>query len=119
MKRFTTLLLVAGLITFIYGCCSHSSSGVFVNPQGDMAITQRTVVIDDLGRLPTVTFPSGASVVGEEENTLQPGIKVYLTEQEISPQNLGYFSEATNIYIYIIESLHFKNLQTPLAVRFT
>ena len=99
MKRFTTLLLVAGLIAFIYGCCSHSSSGVFVNPQGDMAITQRTVVIDDLGRLPTVTFPSGASVVGEEENTLQPGIKVYLTEQEISPQNLGYFSEATNIYI--------------------
>ena len=120
MKKLTMLLLIVSLIALLYGCCSHSDKAVYVSPQGDMAVTQRTVVIDNHGRLPRVTFPSGASVIGAEDNTLQPGIKVVLTEQEMSHQNLGYFSDSTSAYIYIyIESLHFKSPQTLLAVRLT
>ena len=98
------LSLVVLLALFVYGCGSHSDKAVYVSPLGDMAVTQRTIVIDDHGRLPAVTFPSGTSVVGAEENTLQPGIKVVLTEQEMSRQNLGYFSDlsSANIYRYKI-----------------
>ena len=107
------------LALFIYGCCSHSKSGFYVNPMKDAVITERTAVIDDLGRLPNVTFPSGARIVGAEEQTLQPGIKVYITEQGISSQNTAYFNKRGQyIYIYI-ESLHFRSLQTPLAARLT
>ncbi|MBQ2593793.1 MAG: InlB B-repeat-containing protein, partial [Candidatus Riflebacteria bacterium] len=100
MKKLTILVIVVSLIAFLYGCCSHSDSGVFVNPQGDAVISQRTVVIDEYGRLPTVSFPSGTIVSGAEENTLQPGIKVILTEQEVNSKYLGYFSESDNTQLY-------------------
>ncbi len=60
-STFIVLLVIILTLSF-YGCCSHSGNSVFVNPQGDEVITQRTVVIDELGRLPTVTFPSGAKI---------------------------------------------------------
>ena len=99
-KSVLILSLVILLALFVYGCCSHSDSGVFVNPQGDAVISQRTVVIDEYGRLPTVSFPSGTIVSGAEENTLQPGIKVILTEQEVNSKYLGYFSESDNTQLY-------------------
>ena len=105
MTKHTSALilsLIVILALFIYGCCSHSKDGFYVNPVKDAVMTERFAVIDDLGRLPTVTFPSGATIVGAEENTLQPGIKVYLTEQGISSQNTAYFNESDQyIYIYI------------------
>ena len=120
-KHTSALILTLAVILAlcVYGCCSHSNSGFYVNSMKDAVITERTAVIDDLGRLPTVTFPSGARIVGAEEQTLQPGIKVYITEQGISSRNTAYFNESGQyIYIYI-ESLHFGSLQTPLAARLT
>ena len=97
------LSLIVILAMFIYGCCSHSKDGFYVNPVKDAVMTERFVVIDDLGRLPTVSFPSGIRITGAEENTLQPVIKVYLTEQGISSQNTAYFNESDQyIYIYRI-----------------
>ena len=117
--RLIVFVISLMALAIFYGCCSHSKSGLYVNPMKDAVITERTAVIDDLGRLPTVTFPSGAKIVGAEEQTLQPGIKVYLTEQGISSQNTAYFNKRGQyIYIYI-ESLHFRSLQTPLAARLT
>ena len=100
MKKITILILVLGFIVLLYGCGSGSGSGVFVNPQKDAVINQRNVVIDSRGRLPTVTFPSGATFSGADENTLQPGIKVTLTEQEMTTQNFGYFSDSVHSKVF-------------------
>ena len=73
-----------------------------------MTITERNVVIDSLGRLPTVSFPSGTIVEGAEENTLQPGIKVILTEQEINPKSLAYFNEALSSQAFMYKITAFQ-----------
>ena len=97
------LLLTIMLALFVYGCCSHSKGSFSINPSGATVVTERIVVIDELGRLPTVTFPSGSRIVGAEENTLQPGIKVCVIEQSFLSQNSGYFSEnSPNTYLYKI-----------------
>ena len=96
------------MIVALYGCCSKSKDGFFVNPQGDEIITSREVIIDDLGRLPTVTFPSGTKIEGLEENTLTPGIVVTIVEQQLSPKNAAFFnknSEAAGICIYKITAV--------------
>ena len=106
MKKLAILILVVGFIVLVYGCCSHSGNSVFVNPQGDEVITQRTVVIDELGRLPTVTFPSGAKIEASEENTLTPGIIVTVTEQKLSSNNTAYFMDSTGSgYLYRITAV--------------
>ena len=96
-------LMVAILALFVYGCGSDSGNSVFVKPKGDISISQRNAVVDDHGRLPTVTFPSGVTIVCSEENTIQPGTKLNLTEQKTTPQNLGYFSEIANSQVYMYE----------------
>ena len=107
------LSLTVILALFVYGCCSHSKNAFFISPAGDAVVTSREVIIDELGRLPTVTFPSGAKIEGLEENTLTPGIVVILTEQSISSQNSGYFSEGTNSYFYKITA--FQNHSNPAS----
>ena len=106
MTKHTSALilsLILILTLWVYGCCSHSKGSFFINPSGNTVITERIVVIDELGRLPTVTFPSGTRIVGAEENTLQPGIKVCITEQSFLSQNAGYFSKnSPNTYLYKI-----------------
>ncbi|MBQ2594704.1 MAG: hypothetical protein II567_15655, partial [Candidatus Riflebacteria bacterium] len=91
-KRFLFLIISTTIIVALYGCCSSSKDGFFVNPQSDEIITSREVVIDELGRLPTVTFPSGTKIEGLEENTLAPGIVVTIVEQQITSKNTAYFS---------------------------
>ena len=107
MKKLAILVLVISFIALLYGCCSHSKSDFFVNPSGDVVVTSREVVIDELGRLPTVTFPSGASISGPEENTLTPGIKVTLIEQKTTSKNFAYFNygEINSINFYKISAL--------------
>ncbi len=107
MRKLAILVLVICLIALLYGCCSHSKSAYFVNPAGDIVVTSREVVIDELGRLPTVTFPSGASFSGPEENTLTPGIKVTLIEHKTTSKNIAYFnySESNSINIYKITAV--------------
>ena len=128
MKKLTILLLVVSLIALLYGCCSNSGDSVFVNIPGDVVITSREVVIDEQGRLPTVTFPSGVRIAGEEEDTLQPGIKVCLTEQSMTSRYAGYFSENTDMYIYKItafqeslnsvgERTYVTTIEKPFKVR--
>ena len=105
-KKISSIIFaITGILAFfIYGCCSHSDSGIFVNPQGDTHILQRNVVVDNLGRIPTVTFPSGATFEGTKENTLKPGTKVTIIEQEVKSLNLAYFTEYdnSNLFIYKI-----------------
>ena len=96
MKKFTILVLIVGFLAILYGCCSHSDNAVFVNPQGDSIITSRESVIDEKGRLPAVTFPSGAKIEALEENTLAPGIVVTVIEQKLTSKNTAYFN--TNSY---------------------
>lgn len=110
MKKLTMLVLLLSVIALLYGCCSHSKDAFFVNPHDDIVITSREAVIDELGRLPAITFHSGAKVEGQEGNTLTPGIVVTVTEQKIGPRNIAYFSDyaASNLYVYKIEAV-----QTP------
>ena len=80
---------------------------LFVNPQSDEIITSREVTIDELGRLPTVTFPSGTKIEGLEENTLAPGIVVTIVEQQKLPKNADYFGyySGDGVYIYKITAV--------------
>ena len=103
MKKLTILVLVVSFIALLYGCGSSSSNSVFVKPNGDISISQRNVVVDDNGKFSTVTFPSGVSLVCSEENTIKPGMKLTLTEQRTTPQNISYFSEASNSKVYMYE----------------
>ena len=107
MTKHTSALILSlaiMLALFVYGCCSHSKDSFFVNPQGDTVVTSREVIIDELGRLPTVTFSSGAKIEGLEENTLTPGIVVSIVEQKTTPQNNAFFDGSTRdgIYLYKI-----------------
>ncbi len=83
--------------------------GVYVNPNGDSNASYREVAIDEKGRLPIVAFPSGATISATEENTLEPGIRVSITEQKVNVQNNSYFEDLTEInkdlYIYKISAL--------------
>ena len=108
MKKITIFVLIVSFLVLLYGCCSHSKDGFFVNPQGDEIITSREVTIDELGRLPTVVFPSGTKIEGLEENTLTPGIVVTIVEQQVSSKNVAYFnnnSGATGLCIYKITAV--------------
>ena len=107
-KSALILSMAVILALFIYGCCSHSRDAFFANPAGDTVVTSREVIIDELGRLPTVTFPSGAKIEGLEENTLTPGIVVSLIEQKTTSQNSGYFSNS-NPYIYMYRITAFQS----------
>lgn len=93
-KKVSVFILATFTILawFIYGCGSQSSNGVSINPVGDTVITSREVTIDKLGRLPTVTFPSGARIEGLEENTLTPGIVIAIVEQKTTAQNTAFLS---------------------------
>ena len=94
-------------LAIFYGCGSHSSNALFVNPQNDVVITSKETIIDKLGRLPSVTFPSGAKFEALSENTLTPGIKVQLIEQKITSKNIGYFSNSSSFscsFIYGINA---------------
>ena len=102
MKKIRFLLWVIAFIVLLYGCHS-SSDNIFVQPGTDTVITSREVRIDEHGRLPTVTFPSGTTITGAEENTLQPGIIVNITEHSISSKGSAYFNNyANSTYLYSI-----------------
>ena len=102
------LVLLVSVIALIYGCCSHSDNAFLVSPQSDAVVTSREVIIDEFGRLPTVTFPSGATITGAEENTLQPGIKVTITEQSSFSHNTGYFSDAISTRTCLYKIIAFQ-----------
>ena len=110
-KKISALILTVSILLalFIYGCCSHSKEGFFVNPQGDAVITSREIIIDELGRLPTVTFPSGAKIEGLEENTLTPGIVVTIVEQKMVSQNASLFNSSSNSDVYLYKITAFMN----------
>jgi uncharacterized repeat protein (TIGR02543 family) len=99
MKKFYyySLPILIVIVFFIYGCCSSGGGGgVGATFQGDSSeIQSRTVRIDSEGRLPTITFPSGATIEASEKNTLQPGIYVTVTEQKISSSNESFFKDFT------------------------
>ena len=114
MKKLTMLILLVSVIALLYGCCSHSKDSFYINPQGDMVITSRDAVIDELGRLPTITFPSGAKIEGLEENTLTPGIVVTVTEQKISPQSNAYFNDYSDSYFYVYKITAVQTPENPL-----
>ena len=103
MKKITILVFAVVFIALLYGCCSRSGgSGVLVSPVSDAVVIPKEVIIDELGRLPTVTFPSGASIEGAEENTLKPGIKVVVTERGLKETSAACFSDSTSdIYLYL------------------
>ena len=107
--------MIVGLIALLYGCCSHSGDAVFVNPTGDAVITSREVIIDELGRLPTVTFPSGAKIEGLEENTLTPGIVVTIVEQKTTAQNTAFFSSSETARMYLYKITAFMNPSAPVG----
>ena len=92
MKKLRILVIVVSFLVLLYGCCSHSDNGISVNTLNDTVVTSREVIIDELGRLPTVTFPSGAKIEGLEENTLTPGIVVSIVEQKTTSKNTAYFN---------------------------
>ena len=105
------ILLIFGLLAlFAYGC-SHSSGGFLANPMENKDIVSREAVIDGLGRLPTLTFPTGAKIEGLEENTLPSGTTVVVTEETIasSSRHKGYFSDYTPIYKCIYKITAFQN----------
>ena len=113
------IIFVISLMTLaiLYGCCSHSSDAVFVNPQSDEVITSKEIVIDELGRLPTVSFPSGAKIEGLEENTLTPGIIVTIIERKVTAQNASNFTNSSNADVYIYKISAVKNPATPIEAK--
>ena len=100
--KYRIIIFVISLmaLAILYGCGSHGS-GVRVNPSGDRNITSREGVIDEQGRLQTLTFASGAKIEALEEKTLFPGIKVTVTEEYLTSTsgNKGYFSDYNQIFI--------------------
>ena len=104
MKKLTILVIVVSFLVLFYGCCSHSGDAIFVKPVGDKVLTSREVIVDELGRVPTVTFPSGTKIEGLEENTLTPGIIVTIVEQKTASQNPENFSNNSydGMYLYKI-----------------
>ncbi|MBQ3644720.1 MAG: hypothetical protein II961_09000 [Candidatus Riflebacteria bacterium] len=124
MKKFYyySLPIFIVIVLFIYGCCSSSGGGgVSAGFQGDSSeIQSRTVRIDSEGRLPTISFPSGATIEASEKNTLQPGIYVTVTEQKISSSNESFFKDITgsnnDYYTYkIVAVLDSSNKKTDVT----
>lgn len=118
MKKYTILFLVVSLFAVLYGCCSRSHDIVFVkHSDDDVVVTSRELVIDELGRLPTVTFPSGAKIEGLEENTLTPGIVVTIVEKKMTAKNADSLinSSDSDIYLYKISAV--LNPENPLEAK--
>ena len=89
-------------LAIFYGCGSHSSNPLSVSAPSEIVLSSREVVIDEKGRLPSITFPNGVKIEASEENTLTPGITVIVTELERSSRNIDYFTNSYHSYIYRI-----------------
>ena len=98
------IILIISLIALaiFYGCGSHSSNPVSVSAPSEIVLSSREVVIDEKGRLPTITFPNGVKIEASEENTLTPGITVIVTELEKATRDIDYFTNSYHSYIYRI-----------------
>ena len=121
MKKcyYLSFLFLIAIVFFIYGCCSNSGGGgVSAIVQGDASdVVSKTVCIDDEGRLPTITFPSGAIIEAAEKNTLVPGVYVTVTEQKLSSTHETFFKDFTDsnhdFYAYkIVAALDSSNKKT-------
>ena len=117
MKELIMLVLLVSVIALIYGCCSHSDNAFWVSPQSDAVVTSREVIIDEFGRLPTVTFPSGAKIEGLEDNTLTPGIVVTIIEQKMTGKNTAYFNASNDTGMYIYKITAFMNPTNSLGAK--
>ena len=109
MKRraiFFVLSLMI-IVSFLYGCCSSSKGGFFINPNGDSVIDSKGVTIDELGRLPTVNFSSGAKFEGLKNDTMTPKIAVTIVEQKMGQQNTAYLNsfEKDGVSLYKISAV--------------
>ena len=106
-KRFLFLIISATIIVALYGCCSRSKDIVFIYPRSDEVITSREVIVDEFGRIPTVTFPSGTKIEGLEKNSLTPGIVVTIVERKISAKNTSLLNKNLygDVYIYKITAV--------------
>ena len=113
MKKLSIFLLVVSVIALLYGC-SHSGDAIFIKPAGDTVVTSREAIVDELGRLPTISFPSGARIEGLEENTLTPGVVVRVTEQKITSKNTAYFSNISDSGMNLYSITAFKNPSNSL-----
>ena len=113
MKKLSIFLLVVSVIALLYGC-SHSGDAIFIKPAGDTVVTSREAIVDELGRLPTISFPSGARIEGLEENTLTPGVVVRVTEQKITSKNTAYFSNISDSSMNLYSITAFKNSSNSL-----
>ena len=101
MKKYLFCILFFSIfiVIFLYGCCT-SKNDVFVSLSQESEPVYREVVIDEKGRMPRVSFPTGTIMEAPEEMTLQPGIKVVLSEQKFLIGNSSVFSDSSNAVIY-------------------
>ena len=116
MKKVLSFILFISIFfaLFLYGCCS-SSNDAFVIVSHDSETVYREVVIDEKGRMPRVSFPTGTIIEAPEEMTLQPGIKVTLSEQKFTTGNSSVFSDSSKAVIYIYKVTAVMESNDPLV----
>ncbi len=98
-SRIIILIISLIVLAIFYRCGSHSSNPLLVSGPSDIVVSSREVEIDEHGRLPSITFPSGVKIEALEENTLTPGIKVIITELERTSRDIDYFTKASRSHI--------------------
>ena len=110
MKKYLSIITVIILIMiFIYGCCNRKGSDGLNSlgyvPSSTMEILCREAVVNDDGRMPPITFPSGAKIETDNDATMRSGVVVTVMEEKhtnTGEEKIGLPSDY--IYVYTVKA---------------
>ena len=112
MKKYFMIIVTVILVAvFIYGCCNKKgsdglNSATYI-PSANLEVLQREVVVDDDGRMPSVTFPSGTKIETSNDGTMRSGVVVTVIEEKrpnTGDERIGLPSDY--IYVYSVKAVY-------------
>ena len=104
-RKYLLLLTIVAFVGLLFGCHTGGHAP-FANPgkNGEPAQTL-TATVNANGQLPAeIVFPSGATFNTAENNTMQEGVVVNITETKTSSLGVNPMGEPAYIYVYTISA---------------
>ncbi len=112
MKKYlSTITIIILIMIFIYGCCNRKGSDGMNDlgniPSANLEVFYREAVVNEDGRMPTITFPSGAKIETNNDATMRSGVVVTVLEEKrinTGDEKIGLPSDY--IYVYTVKAVY-------------
>ena len=101
-RKYLLLLTIVAFIGLLFGCHAGGNAP-FINVKEEGNSQTLTATVNANGQLPAeIVFPSGATFNTAENNTMQEGVVVNITETKTSSLGVNPMGEPAYIYVYTI-----------------